>query len=168
MSKTAGKPKNAVWRNTTRKGKRVTVSPDGRIYFGTSKEVRDAALSPSRRNALSSMIRLKRLSKSLTPGELRELIREERRRAISWRDMDARSVQWHVPMTESDYILLNAGARLLGLSSYEYWADVIRSQKAALIDAAFRFTGKREIPLTRYERAALARLATMQKAGKTA
>ena len=154
--------KPARWRDTTRKGVRVSVSPDGRIYYGTAQEVRNAALSPSRRNSLACGIRWKLYVAKrcdFTPRERREAIMEERRDAIKQCDSDARMVAWYVPMSERDYIMLNAGARLLGLSKEEYWAEVIESQKAALLNVAQRVTGKREIPMNRYERAALARLA---------
>lgn len=154
--------KPARWRDTKRKGVRVSVSPDGRIYYGTAQEVRNAALSPSRRNSLASGIRWKLyVAKQcdFTPRAVRAAIMEARRDAIKQRDVDARMVAWYVPMSERDYIMLNAGARLLGLSDDEYWAELIESQKAALLETAQRKTGKREIPLTRYERAALARLA---------
>ncbi len=154
--------KPARWRDTTRKGERVSVSPDGRIFYGTAQEVRKAALSPSHRNSLACDIRWRLYVAKrgdYTPRERREAIMQERRDAIKMRDMDARMVMWYVPMSERDYIMLNAGARLLGLSDDEYWAELIESQKAALLETAQRKTGKREIPLTRYERAALARLA---------
>ena len=49
------------WRETTRKGERVIVSPDGaRVYYGTAKEVRDAALLPRRRNELAAKLRFRR------------------------------------------------------------------------------------------------------------
>ena len=62
-----------------------------------------------------------------------------------------------LPMTEADYILLCAGARLLGQTFEEYWDGVIEGLFNTLLDVAEQKTGKREIPLTRHERAALAR-----------
>ena len=109
------------WRETTRKGERVIVSPDGaRVYYGTAKEVRDAALLPRRRTELANKLReCQRIARKYdyTPEELADDIRKERREAISSADGDAKFVLHAVPMTEADALLLNAGARLLGQPS---------------------------------------------------
>ena len=47
---------NGYWRETRRKGERVLVAPDGRIYHGTAQEVREAAMTPNRRGALAQSI----------------------------------------------------------------------------------------------------------------
>jgi hypothetical protein len=160
MSKAAGKPKNAVWRKATRKGERVLIDPAGHVYHGTAQEVRDAALSPSKRDMLADRLLWRRHWAhrfKYTPDQCADAIRDARMEAISLRNVKTDRQQ--IPMGEADYILLNAGARMLGLSERDYWAEVIDAQKAALLDMAERETGKREIPLTRHERAALARLA---------
>lgn len=150
------------WRETTRKGERVIVSPDGaRVYYGTAKEVRDAALLPRRRNELANKLReCQRTARKYdyTPEELADDIRKKRRKAISSADGDAKFVLHAVPMTEADALLLNAGARLLGQTFEEYWDGVIEGLFDTLLDVAEQKTGKREIPLTRHERAALERL----------
>ena len=51
----------------------------------------------------------------------------------------------------------DAGARLLGQTFEEYWDGVIEGLFDTLLDVAEQKTGKREIPLTRHEMAALAR-----------
>ena len=43
---------NGKWRETRRKGERVLIDPAGRIIHGTAQEVREAALTPERRDAL--------------------------------------------------------------------------------------------------------------------
>ena len=159
MSKAAGKPKNAVWRKATRKGERVLIDPAGHVYHGTAQEVRDAALSPSRRNMLADRLLWRRHAAhkfKYTPDQRADAIRDARMEAISLRNVKTDRQQ--IPMGEADYILLNAGARMLGLSHDEYWGKLIETLKAALLDMAESKTGKREIPLTRHERAALARL----------
>ena len=149
------------WRETTRKGERVIVSPDGaRVYYGTAKEVRDAALLPRRRNELAAKLRFRRRMAGKcgdTPEELADRIRKERRGAISRAGSDAKTVMQLVPMTEAEFIQLNAGARLLGQTFEGYWDGVIEGLFDTLLDVAEQKTGKREIPLTRHERAALAR-----------
>ncbi|MBR6733063.1 MAG: hypothetical protein IKL96_01560 [Kiritimatiellae bacterium] len=153
-------PKKAVWRETRRKGVRVLIDPDGNVYYGTPEEVREAALMPRRRDALAQSIEWARHTAdkfNYTPDERREYIREKRRDAIHSGNYDAHfGESVHVP---SDvYILLKAGARLVCDSFDEFLAEVCSSQLEALLDVAARDTGKREIPLTRYERAALDRL----------
>ena len=159
MSKVKGNTRR-IWRTTTRKGERVLIDPAGHVYHGTAREVRDAALMPYRRKMLADSIKIARYIAAqfdYTPEERREYVREKRRDVISLRNVKTDRQQ--IPMGEADYILLNAGARMLGLSERDYWAGVIETLKAALLDMAERETGKREIPLTRHERAALARLA---------
>lgn len=150
------------WRETTRKGERVIVSPDGaRVYYGTAKEVRDAALLPRRRTELANKLReCQRIARKYdyTPEELADDIRKKRREAIRSADSDTTWVLPAVPMTETDALLLNAGARLLGQTFEEYWDGVIEGLFDTLLDVAENETGKREIPLTRHERAALERL----------
>jgi len=149
------------WRETTRRGERVIVSPDGaRVYYGTAKEVRDAALLPRRRTELANKLReCQRTARKYgyTPEELADDIRKERRASISRADSDTTWVLHAVPMTETDALLLNAGARLLGQTFEEYWDGVIEGLFDTLLDVAEQKTGKREIPLTRHEMAALAR-----------
>ena len=149
------------WRETTRKGERVIVSPDGaRVYYGTAKEVRDAALLPRCRTELANKLReCQRIARKYdyTPEELADDIRKKRREAISSADSDTTWVLHAVPMTEADFLLLNAGARLLGQTFEEYWDGVIEGLFDTLLDVAEQKTGRREIPLNRHERAALAR-----------
>ena len=153
-------PKKAVWRETRRKGQRVLVDPDGNVYHGTPEEVRAAALMPRQRDALAQSIEWARHTAdkfNFTPEQRREYIREKRRDAIHWGNYDAHfGESVHVPADV--YILLKAGARLVSDNFDEFLADVLQGELEALLDVAEIDTGKREIPLTRYERAALDRL----------
>ena len=158
--KTAGETARCAWRETTRKGG-VMIDPNGRVYHGTAQEVRDCALTPSRRDRLADGLRLwRRLAEEqgFSPEERDSMIRKERREAISLSSLDARAATMPVPMTEADFILLNAGARLTGQTFDEYWDGVVVGLLDAMLDEAEGQTGKREIPLTRHERAALDRL----------
>ena len=153
-------PKKAVWRETRRKGQRVLVDPAGNVYYGTPEEVRKAALMPFRRDALAKSIKWAQYTAdkfNYTPEQRREYIREKRRDAIHSGAHDAHfGERVHVPADV--YILLKAGARLVSDNFDEFLAEVYSSELEALLDVAETDTGKREIPLTRYERAALDRL----------
>ena len=63
-----------------------------------------------------------------------------------------------VEVPSAVFIKLQAGARMLGYAWDEFLADLWRGELEALLDYARGETGKAEIPLTRQERAALARL----------
>lgn len=162
---------NGYWRKTTRKGERVLIDPHGRIYHGTPEEIRDAALTPDRRDSLANGIKSARDTAErfgFTPGERREFVREKRREAIrtscQFEELGERSI--HVP--GDVYILLRAGARLVSDSFDEFLADLFQSDLESLTDVAENVTGKREIPLTRYERAALDRIRARQAVRATA
>ena len=163
MSKATGKPKKAVWRTTTRKGKRVLVDPDGHVYHGTAQEVREAALMPYRRDMLAASIKFTRLFAArfdYTPEERREYVREKRRDAISGGHLDE-VIGTNIPIPNDVYLQLCAGARLVlgdGETINDFFADMFDAALVGLLDKAAEVTGKREIPLTRHERAALDRL----------
>ena len=163
MSKATGKPKKAVWHTTTRKGERVLVDPDGHVYHGTPEEVREAALMPRRRDALAQSIEWARHTAdkfNYTPDERREYIREKRRDAISAGHFDAHTGT-NIPIPNDVYLQLCAGARLVmgdGETVDDFFAQMFQTELEALLDVAESETGKREIPLTRHERAALDRL----------
>ena len=153
-------PKKAVWRETRRKGVRVLVDPAGNVYYGTPEEVREAALMPERRDALAQSIEWARHVAdkfNYTPEQRREYIRETRRDAIHSGAYDAHFGE-SVHVAADVYILLKAGARLVSDNFDEFLAEVFQHELEALLDVAETDTGKREIPLTRYERAALDRL----------
>ena len=163
MSKATGKPKKAVWRTTTRKGERVLVDPDGHVYHGTPEEVRKAALMPYRRKMLADSIKFARYIAArfdYTPEERREYVREKRRDAISGGHFDE-VTGTNIPIPNAVYLQLCAGARLVmgdGETVYDFFARMFHEELDALLDVAQNVTGKREIPLTRHERAALDRL----------
>ena len=151
----------ARWRTTTRKGKRVLIDPAGHIYHGTAQEVRDAAMTPCRRDALARDITWARESAdrlNFTPEEKREFVREKRREAIRTSCQFEELGEWSIHVPGDVYILLRAGARLVSDSFDEFLADLFRGDLEGLTDVAENVTGKREIPLTRYERAALERI----------
>ena len=157
--RTAGKTATGKWRETTRKGERVLIDPDGRIYHGTAKEVRDAALVPWRRSELAESLRLAfylRRSEVIDAAEFSEMCRDRRRHAIMGGAHDE-SASVRIPADV--FIRLQAGARLVGFDSIDdYLADLWRAELEAILDLAQSETGKRELPLTRHERAALERI----------
>ena len=157
---------NGYWRTTTRKGKRVLIDPHGHTYHGTAQEIRDAALTPTTRRSLANGIKFA-LSMAeqfnYTPEQRREYVSEKRRDAIE-RETCFALLGETVTIPADVYILLQAGARLLFDNFDAYLADILHGELESLLDVAERETGKREIPLTRHERAALDRIrATRQQ-----
>ena len=154
---------NGKWRETRRKGERVLVDPDGHVYHGTAQEIREAALMPKRRDALAQDIKWARHTAdkfNYTPEERREYVRENRRDAISCGHFDAHTGT-NIPIPNDVYLQLCAGARLVlgdGETINDFFADMFDAALVGLLDKAAEVTGKREIPLTRYERAALDRI----------
>ena len=151
------------WRETTRKGERVLVSPDARVYYGTAQEVRESALMPYRRKMLADSIKFARYISArfnYTPEERRACVAEKRRDAIIAGCSDAHTGT-NIPIPNDVYLQLCAGARLVlgdGETLDDYFAQLFRGELDALLDVAQSETGKREIPLTRHEKAALERL----------
>ena len=151
---------NGTWRTTTRKGERVLIDPHGNAYHGTAQEIREAALTPTSRRSLANSIAFVRYTAAhfnYTPEEMREYVREKRRDAIRTDNQFALFGE-SVQIPADVYILLRAGARLVRDNFDEYLAELFRDELDALVDIAQEQTGRREIPLTRYERAALERI----------
>lgn len=157
--------KSPRWRKATRKGERVLIDPDGRVYHGTAQEVREAALMPKRRRALAQDIKFARYFSAQSNSEerrewLREYVRETRRDAIHAGHFDAHA-ETNIPISNELYLQLCAGARLVmddGETIEDFFAELFRCEIEALLDVAQSETGRREIPLNRYERAAIDRL----------
>ncbi len=154
----------ARWRTTTRKGERVLIDPNGHTYHGTAQEIRDEALTPTSRRSLANSIEfVRRMAEQFTHTHeerreyVREYVREKRRDAIEKEHCFA-YLQETIAVPADMYILLQAGARLLFDNFDAYLADILHGELESLLDIAERETGKREIPLTRYERAALDRI----------
>ena len=168
MSKATSKPKKAVWRTTTRKGERVLIDPAGNVYHGTAQEIREAALVPYRRKMLADSIKFARYIAAqfnYTPEQRREYVREKRFDAIEKENCFSLLGET-ITIPADVYILLRACARLVRDNFDEYLAELFRDELDDLLDVAERETGKREIPLTRYEKAALDRLRNTPKAAK--
>lgn len=151
--------KRQGWRETRRKGERVIIDPAGRIIHGTAKDVREAALTPEWRRILAESLKLARYlhsEKTIDAAEFRDWCEDRRRGAIA--SNIAHPQPNYVEVPEATFIKLKAGARLLGYSWSEYLAELWRGELEAFLDYAQGETGKKELPLTRQERAALARL----------
>lgn len=158
--KTATNTKRQGWRETRRKGERVIIDPAGRIIHGTAQDARKAALTPERRRSLAESLRLARYVHRegvIDAAECRDWCAERRRDAIMG-DCALTQLTPVVHVPTATFIRLQAGARMLGYSWGEYLAELWRGELEALLDFALSATGKAEIPLTRQERAALARL----------
>lgn len=153
----------ARWRTTTRKGKRVLVSPDGaHIYYGTPEEVRDAALTPHRRGALAQQIKWARRTADhfgYTPEQKREYVREERREALRQNDGDAVDA-YRAHIKPELGIVAEAAARYMGQTVEAFIADALFAAIRGTMDIAERDAGEPGVglPITRHERAALDRI----------
>ena len=150
------------WRETTRKGVKVLVSPDGRIFYGTAQEVRDAALTPHGRDALAQSIEWARHTAAkfgYTPDERREYVREKRREAIRRNDADAVDA-YTAYMKPELGIVAEAAARYMGQTVEAFIADAVDAAIRGTIDLVELDAGKPGVglPITRHERAALDRI----------
>lgn len=153
---------NGYWRVTRRKGERVLIAPDGRIFHGTAQEVREAAMTPNRRGALAQRIEWARHTAykfGYTPDERREYIRETRREALSRNESDAVDA-YQAHMKPELGIVAEAAARYMGQTVEEFIADAVDAAIRATIDIVEHDAGKPGVglPLTRHERAALDRI----------
>lgn len=153
-------PKGAkIWLPNRRdgSGRYFHRAPDGRRFYGTAQEVREAALMPWRRNMLADNLRFIRSYASrhgISREELAAWAMEKRRDAIHAGAHDAHDGV-SVTIPAATYIKLLAGSRLVRDSFDGYAEELFNNEISALLDVAESDTGKREIPLTRHERAAL-------------
>lgn len=153
---------NGYWRETRRKGERVLIDPAGRIYHGTSEEVREAAMTPHRRGELARSIEWARHTADkfgYTPDERREYVREKRREAIQRNDADAVDA-YTAYMKPELGIVAEAAARYMGQTVKAFIADAVDAAIRKAIDKAERDAGEPGVglPITRHERAALDRI----------
>ena len=161
--KNAKKPRR-IWHTVKRNGERVLIDPAGRVYHGTPGEVREAALIPDRRDALAQSLQLARYLReegTFGAAEFRAYCAARRRDAIQFGSLDANGL-CTVAISADRLIMLQAGSRLVrgeGETFDDFCVDLFDAEISALMDAAECETGKREIPLTRHERRALAALA---------
>lgn len=153
-----------MWKHCRVGGSAALRSPDGRCYYGTSAEVREAALTPWRRDALAESLRIVLRSAVGSREDRAEDVREARREAIMASATDrVTGCQPSVRLKDADRIFLGAGARLLGFDSFdEYIRRLVESEKESLAEFALNNIGKAGMPFTRHERAALARLGVAQ------
>ena len=155
-----GIPKGAkVWLPNRRdgSGRYFHRAPDGRRFYGTAQEVRNAILMPWRRKMLADELRFIRSyaeGHDVTREELAAWAMEKRRDAIHAGAMDAHDGV-SIRISADIYIKLVAGSRLVRGTFDGYVNGLFNSEISALLDVAESDTGKREIPLTRHERAAL-------------
>ena len=111
--KAIGPKANGRWHETTWRGERVLVSPLGdKIYHGTAAEVNALPMSPHRRKAIASGLRVARLSSSCSPGEAAAV----RRDGIMSHVLDCFGKD---DFTRATDILADACARWWGMSAEE-------------------------------------------------
>ena len=166
-ARTAGKTANstntakgAFWRTVATKRGTALRSPGGRLFYGTAREVRDAALMPWRRDMLADSLRFIRSyanRHNTSREELAEWAKSKRRDMIQFgRTSAPDGVSVTIPA--ATYIMLLAGVRLIRSNFEGYFEEFFNGEISAMLDIAQADTGKREIPLTRHERAALDKL----------
>lgn len=145
-----------------RNGEVVVCAPDGRRYHGTVAEVRDAAMAPWRRSMLAEGLRIMRQVYA-EPGtaERAWVVAERRREAIRESSFDDYLGTDHAEYPAALGIQARAAARLVGMNYYDFVADAVR----AMVEAARDQTADGQLPLTRHERAALARICAGKREG---
>ena len=153
---------NGKWRETRRKGERVLIDPAGRIFHGTAQEVREAALTPERRDALAQSIEWARHTADkfgYTPEQRREYIREKRREELRRNDYWT-VAPYHAHIKQELGIVAEAAARYMGQTAEAFIADALFAAIRGTMDIAERDAGEPGVglPITRHERAALDRI----------
>lgn len=169
-TKATGKAKGTA-RKDVRTKTRDGRAAGRRAVRGTRQEVRESALMPWQRTALAASMREYHNLFSrgtLNRDECKARCAELRKDGIKYGMVDAdNGILVRIP-TEK-YIKISAGSRLVRDSVEEYFDELWRSEIDSLLDVAEAETGKREIPLNRHERAALARFyAEREKNGEAA
>ena len=153
---------NGKWRETRRNGERVLIDPAGRIIHGTAQEVREAALTPERRDALAQSIEWARHIADkfgYTPEQRREYIREKRREELRRNDFWA-VAPYHAHIKQELGIVAEAAARYMGQTVEAFIADAVDAAIRGTMDLVELDAGKPGVglPITRHERAALDRI----------
>jgi len=150
------------WRETKRNGVPCLISPNGRVFHGTAAEVREAALTPERRDALAQSIECARHTADkfgYTPEQRREYIREKRREEL--RRNDFWTVAPYLAHIKPELgIVAEAAARYMGQTVEAFIADALFAAIRGTMDIAERDAGEPGVglPITRHERAALDRI----------
>lgn len=144
------------WRTARRDGRTVDVSPDGRTVYGTAQEVRDADMMPWKRDSLAARITILRryaYPDAADRADLLDAVAEARRAAVREASGDAGA--FALAMIPPDLLMeARAAARVYGEAEGNFIAKWVRE----MVECARGVTGG-ELPLTRHEKAALARIA---------
>ena len=153
---------NGYWRETRCKGERVLIDPAGRIFHGTAQEVREAALTPERRDELAQSIEWARHTADkfgYTPEQRREYICEKRREELRRNDYWT-VAPYHAHIKQELGIVAEAAARYMGQTVEAFIADALFAAIRGTMDIAERDAGEPGVglPITRHERAALDRI----------
>lgn len=139
------------WRESKYHGKPVVVDPSGRVYFGTPSEVRESRLSPWVRRSLAQSINVFRYVYRENRESLKSVVAERRRGAISMHGLGGENTMFEIPGALA--VQFEAAARVHGETVKEWIERWFEACLEAEMDFAFSETGKRELPLTRNERA---------------
>ena len=151
---------NAKWRTVTKGGRTVLLSPSGRRYYGTPREIRNAALVPWRRDMLADGLRACRAMFPRDGADYAERARhcEERRRhaLLDSYAFDCDNTPSAANITPELLIFVRALARGKGQTEGEYITQLLSENVVAAMEADGK--GVSRLVLTRHEQRALDRL----------
>ncbi len=143
------------WRTVRRNGRKADISPDGRVFYGTAAEVRGADMMPWKRDSLAAhitMLRRYAYPDAADRADLLDAVSEARRAAVREASGDAGA--FALAMIPPDLLMeARAAARVYGEAEGNFIAKWVRE----MVECARGVTGG-ELPLTRHEKAALARI----------
>jgi len=151
----------AVWRTVATKRGAAMRSPDGRLFYGTAAEVRDAALTPWLRSSLAQSLKLHRYCRdcgTFDAADFAECCAHRRREAIATHE----AIGAYVRIPADDFIMLGAAARYMERTPDEFLLEGLRASIDAVRDEA-DIDGLSDIPLTRHEQSALERIRNGRK-----
>lgn len=148
------------WHTAHTKNGTVLIAPNGQTFHGTAQEVRDAAMTPTRRRQLAAAIEQARYIAGrfgYSQEECREHCAERRREAIKSSEEETPD-RFIAHITQELAIVAEAAARYMGQTFDAFIYEAVDAAVRGTIDLAEIETGKSGLPLTRHERAALDRI----------
>lgn len=150
--KTAKTASGAVWRTVIIKGKRAMRSPDGRIYYGTAAEVRDANLYPWERDSLADDLRASRLAYAVG-NDRRDALAMARCNTLRNR-LSQFIIRGNSTLAMDRQIMAIAAARYLGISVDDFINKAVDCSINAAMEDCRHECGK-WLPLTKHEALAI-------------
>lgn len=151
---------DAKWRTVTKNGRTALLSPSGSRYYGTPREIRNAALVPWRRDMLADGLRALRAvfpRDGADYAERANCCAERRRRALlDSYAFDCDNMPSAANIAPELLIFVRALARSKGQTESEYVTQALSKCVVAAMEATGQ--GSSQLVLTRHEQRALERL----------